>query len=283
MNKSYINFNGKINPADEPLFTANNRSFRYGDALFETIRITNEKIPFIEKHIERLMNGMKFLKMEIPSAYSANYFNQQIVELAKINNIPKEARVRLTVFRNNGGYYTPLTNEVSFLIEVENINETGYLLNKEGYKIDVFQDLKKYQNSLASLKSANALIYVLAGIFKEQNQLDECIILNHQGNVAEAISSNVFAVKNGVLYTPPLSEACINGIMRQEIINIAKENRIAVYENPIALNVLLNADELFLTNAINGIRWVGTYKAKKYTNTTSALLVQLLNSDCAIN
>lgn len=278
--KPSINFNGKIAPADKPLFTAHNRSFRYGDALFETIRVINGTPQFIEKHIERLKIGMKFLKMDISSEYTPDYFNQLIIELSKNNNIQKDARVRLSVFRNNGGYYTPLTNEVSFLIEIENNTEMGYVLNKDGYKIDVFQELTKNLNSLSFIKSANGLVYVLAGIYKKQHDLDECIILNNQGNVAEAISSNIFTVKNGVLYTPPLSEACVNGIMRQQIINIAKENRIAVYENPIALNVLLNSDELFLTNAINGIRWVGQYKEKQYSNTTSVLLVEKLNSKC---
>jgi branched-chain amino acid aminotransferase len=130
---------------------------------------------------------------------------------------------------------------------------------------------------LYGIKSNNALLYILAGVHRMQNNLDECIILNQNFSITEAISYNIFAVKNRVLYTPPLDEGCLDGIMRQHIIEISKQNRIAVYEVPLAMNVLLNSDEIFLTNVINGIRWVGAYKAKRYFNTIACLLNEKLN------
>ena len=261
----FINNNGTIVSASEPVVTARNRSFRYGDALFESIRFTNSKPQFLKEHLQRLYTGMKVLKMQIDSLYSESFFENAILELAQKNSITTDGRIRLTVYRNDGGLYTPDNNTASFLID------------QKGFTVDLFNDFKKQQNALSSIKSANSIIYVLAGIYKSQQQLDDCIILNDQSHIIESISSNIFAVKNGVLYTPPIADGCVDGVMRKKIIEIAQANRIAVYEISVMQNVLLGADELFFTNAINGIRWVVAYKQKRYFNNTSKKLIEKLN------
>ncbi len=273
----FINNNGTIVSASEPVVTARNRSFRYGDALFESIRFTNSKPQFLKEHLQRLYTGMKVLKMQIDSLYSESFFENAILELAQINSITTDGRIRLTVYRNDGGLYTPDNNSVSFLIEIIPLEAKGYILNQKGFTVDLFNDFKKQQNALSSIKSANSIIYVLAGIYKSQQQLDDCIILNDQSHIIESISSNIFAVKNGVLYTPPIADGCVDGVMRKKIIEIAQANRIAVYEISVMQNVLLGADELFFTNAINGIRWVVAYKQKRYFNNTSKKLIEKLN------
>lgn len=193
------------------------------------------------------------------------------------NGSVSDARIRLSIFRNDGGWYMPETNSVSYTIELTKLEEQNYQLNAKGLLIDVYTAFKKSTNALSSLKSANGLLYVLAGIHRKELKLDECLILNEQGQIIEAISSNLFAVKNGVLYTPPVSDGCINGVMRNKIIEIAQENRIAVYEIAVMQSVLLAADELFLTNAVHGIRWVVAYKQKRYFNSTAKKLVEKLN------
>ena len=273
----FINNNGTIVSASEPVVTARNRSFRYGDALFESIRFTNSKPQFLKEHLQRLFTGLKVLKMQIDGRYSESFFENAILELAQINSITTDGRIRLTVYRNDGGLYTPDNNSVSFLIEIIPLEAQGYILNQKGFTVDLFNDFKKQQNALSSIKSANSIIYVLAGIYKSQQQLDDCIILNDQSHIIESISSNIFAVKNGVLYTPPIADGCVDGVMRKKIIEIAQANRIAVYEISVMQNVLLGADELFFTNAINGIRWVVAYKQKRYFNNTSKKLIEKLN------
>jgi branched-chain amino acid aminotransferase len=220
---------------------------------------------------------MVVLKMEVNPVFSEIFFEHAILELAQKNNITSDGRVRLTVYRNEGGLYAPNDNKVSFLIEAYPIEEQGYVLNSKGYNVDLFTEFKKAQNSLSSIKSANSAIYVMAGIYKTQQQLDECLLLNDKHHIIEGISSNIFAVKNGVLYTPPVSDGCVNGVMRKKIIEIAQANKIAVYEISVMQNVLLGADELFLTNTINGIRWVVAYKQKRYFNNTSKRLTDKLN------
>jgi branched-chain amino acid aminotransferase len=151
------------------------------------------------------------------------------------------------------------------------------VLNSTGLTVDLFTEFRKTPNSLASIKSANSAIYVLAGVYKNQQQLDECILSNDKSHIIEAISSNIFAVKNGVLYTPPVTDGCVDGVMRKKIIEVAQQNRVAVYEISIMQNVLLGADELFLTNTIKGIQWVAAFKQKRYTNNTSEKLIAKLN------
>jgi len=273
----FVNFNGKISSSNEPVLLSDNRAFRYGDSLFETIRVANGKVLFLNDHVDRLKRGMSYLQMNIPEQFSEGFFGQHIIDLALKNKLASDARIRLTVYRNSGGFYSPTNNDVSYLLEMESLDFEGFVLNQKGFSIDVFSDIKKMQHPISSIKSGNALVYIMAGLHKLKHQLDDCILLNDKGNIVESISSNVFAVKNGVLYTPPVNEGCLDGVMRKQIIKIAQENRMAVYEISILQNVLLSADELFLTNAIQGIRWIMSYKVKRYFNNTAKLLTDKLN------
>lgn len=275
--QQYINHNGIFFEADKPVINVNNRSFRYGDALFETIRIANKKPQYIKEHYQRLLKGVEVLKMVLNPNFNAPFLEKIILELAQKNGVDTDGRVRLTLYRNDGGMYAPSENQTSFLLEVYPLEEKNYVLNTKGFTIDLFSDFKKPQNVLSSIKSANSIVYVMAGIHKNEQKLDECILLNDKHHIIETISSNIFAVKNGVLYTPPVSDGCVDGVMRKKIIEIANENKIAVYEISIMQNVLLAADELFLTNTIHGIRWVVAYKQKRYFNNTSKKLTEELN------
>jgi branched-subunit amino acid aminotransferase/4-amino-4-deoxychorismate lyase len=273
----FINLNGKLHPESEPIIYSNNRAFRYGDGLFETMRVAEGKIRFLEHHLSRMKSSMELLKMDLPAEFSVSFFEDKINELLKKNQISLGGRVRLTIFRNEGALYEPESYQVSYLLEAAPFDFNRYTLNDVGLVVDLYNEFKKPLNRMSCIKSNNALVYVMAGIFKVEHKLDDCILLNERFNITEAISSNLFAVKNGVLYTAPVAEGCLDGIMRSEIISIAKENRIAVYEVTMAMNVMLNSDEIFLTNAIRGIRWVGSYRAKRYHNQMAERLTGLLN------
>jgi len=197
------------------------------------------------------------------------------------NGIVHGGRLRLTLFRNEGGYFTPETNEGSYLIEANKHDETEFQLNETGLKVDLYEKEKVALNDLSSLKSTNGLFYIIAGLHKKKQQLDECILLNEMSSISEAISSNIFVVFNRVLYTPSLNQGCIPGVMRKNIIQIANENRIEVQECPLNPAVLMKADELFLTNSIYGLRWVLSYRSKRYFNKMSKLLVEKVNERVA--
>ncbi|MCX6312389.1 MAG: aminotransferase class IV [Bacteroidetes bacterium] len=269
--------NGVERNSGEALFTSHNRSFRYGDGLFESMRLVNGKLSFAQRHLSRLMLGVQLLQMRLPDNFVTVSLEEWCRRLAERNNITGGARVRLTIFRNDGGYYHPEVNDASWVLEMWTLDHNEYEMNDKGMSVELYQDIRKPINKLSSLKTANAQLYVLAALYSKQMNVDDAILINHNGNVIEATGSNLFAVKNGVLYTSPLSEGCVAGVMRSVIMEIAKENRIAVYEVPLPLSIMLNSDEVFLTNAVRGIQWISTYKAKRYFNNTAMKFQELLN------
>lgn len=273
----YINFNGFLYKEDEKVFTINNRAFKYGDALFETIRVINGEPCFLEDHFVRLKKGMQVLKMNSGSI-SFNDLKDQIVRLIQKNHIKKGGRIRLTVFRSSEGFYTPEGDEgKSYVIEAFPLEGNIYTLNEKGITVDVYNELKRRRNVLSQIKTTNNIPHVLTGIYKRENNLDDCIVLNDQDRVVEAISSNIFLYKNNNLYTPSLDEGCMDGVMRRQVLRIAKEMNINVFEGMVNGSMLLQADELFLTNAIKGIEWVVAYREKRYFNTATKEILEKIN------
>ncbi|HEY1060503.1 MAG TPA: aminotransferase class IV [Daejeonella sp.] len=277
MSVEYINFNGSIVPADQLIFKANNRGFRYGDGLFESMRYMKGKLKFPEMHIDRIQKGMKLLRFDNCSLIDTWFLREKVEELIRRNRTGADARVRLTVFRDSEGLYSPVSNKFGYVIEIQKLDESQYVLNKKGLIIDVYDEIPKPVNALSNLKTCNALIYVLAGIYKNQNALDEVLILNHHGFLCESMSSNVFVVYDRKLYTPALNEGCIAGVMRQIVMRLAKENNIELVEAQINPDILNEADEVFLTNAGKGIQWVMGYNNKRYFNEVSRFLSDKLN------
>jgi branched-chain amino acid aminotransferase len=269
--------NGEERSSGESLFNSHNRSFRYGDGLFESMRLVNGKLSFPQRHMSRLMAGVTLLQMRLPDNFVSVSLEEWCRRLAERNNITGGARVRLSIFRNDGGYYHPIVNEASWLLEMWPFDHNEYALNDKGLTVELYQDIRKPINKLSALKTANSQLYVLAALYARKMNVDDAILINHNGNVIEATGSSLFAVKNGVLYTSPVSEGCVAGVMRAVIMELAQENRIAVYEVPLPLSIMLNSDEIFLTNAVRGIQWVSSYKSKRYFNNTAKKFAEFLN------
>ena len=269
--------NGQLVGSDAAVFTINNRAFRYGDGLFESMRMINGSVPFLSLHLERLKQSCKFLKFNTDDVIEERKLKKQLSELALKNNIEGNAKIRFTCFREDGGLYTPNSNKINYSIEIAELNNSKFELNVKGLSVELFQEIKKQVHPLSNFKSNNCLIYVLAGIYKTEKKFDDCILLNERSNICEAISSNLFLVINGALYTPSLSEGCLDGVMRRVILENAPKHRINIYESAIMPNDLLRADELFLSNAVNGINWIGSYKNKRYYNNTTKKILSILN------
>jgi len=274
----YICLNGKFNLSTDPVFKLNNRAFRYGDALFETIYASGGVIPFFRDHYDRLTRSMKILKMQCPPEFTRDILHKEITGLLTRNKLFQGARIRLTVFRDGGGLYSPDSNNIAYLIEATRIDNDRFILNDKGFIIDVYDHIKKPVNILSNLKTTNSLLYVLAGIYKKENGIDDCIILNENNIICEAISSNIFIAKDNVILTPSLESGCVSGIMRERIINIAADMNYTVYDDShFNTNELLTADELFLTNAVAGIRWVLGFKKRRYYNRIAKIITKRLN------
>ncbi|MBP6549841.1 MAG: aminotransferase class IV [Flavobacterium sp.] len=272
-----INFNGTIGSNQADLLTQN-RAFLYGDAVFETVRIVNSKILFLEDHYFRLMSSMRVIRMEIPMNFTMEYLEEQILALATAKNLTAAARARITVYRNDGGHYLPKTNTVSFLVNVEALESTQYAVNQGEYVVDLYTDFYVTRHLLSSIKTTNKIINITASIFAEENGLDNCLLLNDTKNVVEALQGNIFIVKGNTLITPPVSEGCLNGVMRKQILALARKmENLEVMEAVISPFDLQKSDELFVTNVIKGIQPITKYRKKEFATKVSQQLLQNLN------
>lgn len=272
-----INFNGTIESSEANLLTQN-RAFLYGDAVFETVKIVNSKILFFEDHYFRLMSSMRIVRMEIPMNFTMEYLEDQILTLAKAKKIEDSSRARITVYRNDGGYYLPQTNAVSFLINVDSLDEKQYSIIRKEYIVDLYTDFYVTKQLLSSIKTTNKILNTTASIYASENDLDNCLLLNDNKNVVEAIQGNLFMLRGNTLTTPPVSEGCLNGVMRKQMLKLAKTiENIQVEEEVISPFDLQKADELFITNVIKGIQPITKYRKKEFSTDFSLLMVHKLN------
>jgi len=277
MARRFINYNGEILEDTTSVLSIANRGFKYGDGLFESMRMGNNKLYFADLHAERLQTGMRTLKLEGYSQIDAYFLKDKAEELCKRNKIGQNARLRLTVFRDAGGLYTPDKHQHAYALEVQALDSPLYKINGKGLIMDIYDEIPKAVNKLSNLKTCNALPYVMAGIYKQQMQLDEAFILNQNGFLCEAISANVFLVYNGQIFTPALSEGCIGGVMRNVVMQLAKENNIQIVEAEINPEILNQAEEVFLTNTSRGIQWAMGFNKKRYFNEIARFFVDKLN------
>jgi len=278
MSQQYLLFNDEFHAVDVPVLVASNRSFKFGDGLFESMRMIDNKLQFADLHADRLVAGMKVLKIDGHALMDDYFLRQKTADLVKKNRWNGNVRFRLSVYRQGAGVYTPEINKAGYILEGISLKNNQYELNSKGLIIDVFDEIAKPINKLSNFKTSNALLYVMAGIFKSQNRLDEAMILNQNGFLCESISANVFVVYNNQIYTPALTEGCIGGVMRSAIMQLCKMNDIALIEAQINPEILKEAEEVFITNATQGIQWVMGYGRKRYFNEVSKFLIDKLNA-----
>lgn len=269
---NYFNFNGELFGIVEPVLKINNRSFCYGDGMFESILWHKRRILFFDDHWNRLINGISALKLQSSGSFTQANIKEQVENLLKANKTTGNARIRIQVFRDEGGLYTPSVNSFSYIISITDLPGPVLALNAKGLCIDIFSDIPKQPSPLSKYKTANSMVFTMAGLFAKENGLDECFVLNSSGFIAEAISSNVFLFHENKLVTPPLSDGCIDGVMRKNIMILCQAENIPVSEKQVTVENLNDVDEIFITNATKGIQWVGKYRDKEYKNDFSKQL-----------
>lgn len=275
-----INLNGVLREAEESKLTVFNRGFAFGDAVFETIRIINGKIMFWEDHYFRLMASMRIMRMEIPENFSPEFLEEELLDIVEANGLgASAARVKFIVFRKEGGLYTPKTNDVGYVISTSSLESAFYLLSSDPYEIELFKDHYINSGLLSTVKTNNRAINILGGIYAQENDYDNCLVLNERKNVVEALNANVFLVNGTTIKTPPLSDGCIKGITRGAIIDIIKKlPEYTFVEESVSPFELQKADELFLTNVIMGIRPVTKYRKKEFDFEVAKDLLSKLNA-----
>ena len=277
-----VNFNGSLRPEADSKLTVNNRGYKYGDALFETIKVVNGKIFFWEDHYFRLMSSMRILRMDIPMDFTMEFLEAEILKTLEANNLLQaSARVRLNVDRGEGGKYTPSEEAtVHYNISAEPHDNPYYTIDDDAkYLVDLYKDYFVAPGLLSGLKSNNKAIQVIGSIYAKENDFDNCLVLNTNKSVIEALNGNLFIVKDGKIKTPPLEDGCLKGVMRKQILELlSKDVNITIEEASISPFELQKADELFVTNVIKGIVPITKYRKKEFGNEFAQSLIKKLNA-----
>lgn len=276
----YFCYNGTFFRADKPILHHQNRGFRYNDAFSEGIRSIGNQPLFFDDHFSRISKAMQLLQFAPPTHFNKYYLRSLTEKLLTKNRIFKGGHILVILFRDGEGAYAPENNHISFIIECQPFPYVGYTSNKKGKKITIYSEDKIPLNRFANFKHSNHIIYLMAGLFAKSNGYDDLLLLNENGHLCQAIGSNFFLYKHQALYTPSMKDACIDGIIRQQIIRIAKASGISVFDDlPIKQGDLLDADEIFTTDPVNGIEWVLSYKNKRYFHSLSDELIRSLNKE----
>lgn len=254
-----INLNGRLFPQDSPVLPASNRSFRYGDGLFESVRFDGCGFPLLHVHWQRLEEGMKALGLRPPGFWNAPFLREEILRILSEGGA---ARVRLAIFRSGEGSYAPETDEAAFLVEVFPLPACDSAITKSG----VIEKVSLAPSSFSAFKTSNSLPYVLASRIRQQNGWEEGVIMNMEGRLADGCHSNIFAVLDGKIATPPVSEGAIAGVMRSVVAGLAEKKETKVEIRPISRKELDQATEIWFSNAISGVRWVKEYEGRPLQN-----------------
>lgn len=275
-----VNLNGIIVAPSAATISTNNRGLAYGDALFETIRVSAGKILFAEDHYFRLMSSMRILRMEIPMNFTQEFLESELLRTIEASELDRKTCIaKITVYRNQGGLYTPTDQTVGYFISVREIDAPFYLIDEEAYEVELFKDHYINSGLLTTLKTNNKIVNVLGSIYASENEYQNCLLLNEKKQVVEALNGNLFLVKGTTIKTPPLDDGCLKGILRKQIITICKSlPDYTLEEASISPFELQKADELFVTNVVSGIQSITKYRKKEYAKTVAKDLLGKLNA-----
>ncbi|MBS3993809.1 MAG: aminotransferase class IV [Bacteroidetes bacterium] len=254
-----VNLNGEL--VTDAALRIENRAFKYGDGIYDTVKVIAGEVQFLEAHYFRLMATMRILRMEIPMHFTLEFYEQELLKsIAKVN-ISKTNRVRASIYRTGEGLYTPKSNVISYVIESSVYTDVSL----KTYEIDIFKDFYISSTFLSTLKTTNRIHNVLASIYADENKIQNGVLINEKKQLVEAANANLFIIKDAVVITPPLSEGCLNGIMRRKLIEfLQKTPEFELIEAPILLTDLLQCQEVFITNSLIGIQSVTKFKKKDY-------------------
>jgi len=262
----HFNYNGKIFEESKTVIGANSRGLRYGDGLFETIKSSKGELLFAAEHFERLWNGLAFLQFKIPTHLTRTRLQNEIIQLLEKNGHNELARIRLTLFRGNGGLFDEINHHPEYLIQTWALPDNAGQWNSNGLTMGVYTDAKKIRDKFSNLKHNNFLPYVMAALHAKSEKWNDALVLNDAGRICDSSIANIFLIKDKKISTVSLDEGCVAGVMRKNVLELLYENNIRVQEKAIRVEDLLNADEVFLTNSIFNIRWVQAIGDKKYSN-----------------
>lgn len=277
-----VNIDGSLFEEQDAILAIDNRGFQFGDAVFETIKVSQGKVLFWEEHYFRLMASMRILRMEIPMNFTLEFLLDEIHKTLNSSNLDyHNSKVKLIINRSSGGRYLPLNNGVNYMIINDPLAFDEFRFSADKYEVELFKDYQIPSGLLSTVKTNNRLVNVLGSIYAKENDFDNCLLLNTNKMVVEALNGNLFLVKDQSIKTPPIMDGCLKGIMRQQIIKLIEDSEFTIKESSVSPFELQKADEIFVTNTILGIQPITKYRKKRYETKVASVLVEKLNEKVA--
>jgi len=251
-----------------------NRATLYGDGFFESMRIHKNEILLEEFHLQRIKQSSELLQLNCTETFLQE-LKSNIHQTVTANQLKDHARVRVSIYRSGTGLYASTSNEINYLISANEL-DNFYNLSANGLNIHFYEDQVKSAGKYSCIKSLSSQLYVMASIYAQQHNFDEVVILNHHQNCIEGNTSNLFTISNNTIYTPPVSDGCVDGVFKNFLITILQKNNFKLEIQSISEKDLLNADEIFFCNAVRGIRWVNNLGNKTYHNSITQSIFDLM-------
>lgn len=275
---TFVLHNGKMRRRDEILIPLHDRMVRFADGFFESMRAFAIHVPLFSMHYQRMMRAFELLllnKANFPTEHALLF---DIERLIKSNKAFGSSRIRLTVYRSGQGYYYSDKDDIDWFVEVYPLEHTKFVTDTKGILINVFRDVAKPIMPIYSVKVNHATFYILAAQWAKRNGYDDVLLINSRKHIVEATSSNIFVLQKGIIYTPPLTDGPVDGIMRQFLLqHLSAEFGVTIKEKSFDEMLLTEADEIFLTNAVVGCKSVLGYGQRRYYRDFSIQLIDWLN------
>ena len=275
-----FNFNGELLHKNTDFLNENNRGVQLGDAVFEELRVINGDVIFLEDHYLRLMSSMRILRMEIPMNFTMEFMEEEILKLICEDGLRETKQIKFTVYRNTSdNNFSKSDNSISYFITSTTLINPFFVLDDKAYEVELFKDFYKTSSMLSNLDTNNKILNVVGSIYAQENDYQDCLLLNERKQVIEALNGNVFIVKGNQVKTPPITDGCVNSVIRKKIIDIvSKLNEVEFLEESLSPFELQKADELFIANNVNGLVSISKYRKKDFVNTTAKSLIGKLNA-----
>ncbi len=273
----WLVYNGNLQAEESSSFSIRNRAFKLGDGFFESMRVIDSVPHLWDAHYARITSCCKALNLQLPNHFTSDFLLDSVSKLLKKSALQNGARVRFTFFREGDGTYRPTTSKAGFVLEASRCEGSGFNVRDEGIQLGMYDGLRKHVDRLAKYKLLGGHVYIQASIWAEANKFDDAVILNDAGHLIEATSSNLFLVRGTEIHTPPVQDGCVGGVMRMAVINAAIDAGLSCFESQLDESDLLQSDEIFLTNAVQGISWVRSFREKRYYHKVSDRLIAKIN------
>lgn len=259
-----ININGKFYKDTSAGVPYDSRAVRFGFGLFETMLILDGKIQLKQYHWDRLFAGIEQLNLVMPELMTKEWMEEEIIKTVKKNHMEKICRLRFQVYAGKGGLFDGQSPWTEFIIDSHAIAGDIIQLNEKGLTLVYAEGLAKSPDSMANMKTSNAMIYAVAARQATAKKVDNAIILNTNGNPIETTLANIYCIKVSTIYTPPLSDGPIAGVMRRYLMQQLPLKGFDIVEQPFTKDFLKSADAVFTTNAVRRLKWVASIEDKKY-------------------